>query len=77
MKTTTTWRANFRRSSVQLAAVSAVIGGIETVGYIAQAVHTTLPLWQPIMPPWAFALTSTVLGVAVAIARNIPQEGVE
>lgn len=77
MKTTTTWRSNFKRSSVQLATVTAILGGIETVGHIAQALHTTLPLWQPMLPPWAFALTSTVLGVAIAIARNIPQEGVD
>lgn len=73
----TTWRRNFRRWSTQVASVMAVLGGIEAVAQAAVAFQTTLPLWKPIMPGWAFAATSSVLGIAIVILRNIAQDGVD
>lgn len=75
MKTTTTWRRNFRRWSVQLAAALTALGGIELIGHAAQAVHTTLPLWEPILPAWAFALLTTIVSISIGVTRNLPQEG--
>lgn len=76
MRTTTTWRRNFRRWSVQASTVLAAIGGIEAIAHAAIAFQSTLPLWKPMLEPWAFATLSSVLGVAIAILRNIPQEDV-
>ena len=76
MRTTTTWRRNFRRWSVQLSTVLAAIGGIEAIAHAAIAFQTTLPLWNPLLEPWQFATLSSVLGVSIAILRNIPQKDV-
>lgn len=76
MRTTTTWRKNFSRWSVQLSTVLAAIGGFEAIAHAAISFQTTLPLWKPLLEPWAFAALSSALGVAIAILRNIPQKDV-
>ena len=73
----TTWRKNFKRWSVQLATIGTALGGLEGLAHAAQAAHSTLPLWEPLLPPEMFALVSTGLFVGIAIVRNMSQEGVE
>lgn len=77
MRKLTTWRRNFKRWSVQLATIGSALGGLEALGHAAQAAHSTLPLWKPLLPPEMFALVSTALFVGIAVVRNMSQEDVE
>ena len=51
--------------SIRLAAVSAALAAAEA----------SLPLWQGLVPDGAFAVLSSVVAIAAAIARVIRQEG--
>lgn len=57
-------KACHRLWSMRFALLAALFGALEL----------TLPLWQGIVPPSAFAALSTLCAVSAAIARVIKQE---
>ncbi|MGQ7247215.1 DUF7940 domain-containing protein [Halomonas sp. V046] len=73
--TITTWRRNFRLWSTQLFAVMTALGVLQWGPDVVASLTASLPLWKPVLPQWAFAMTQTVLGLSGVVLRNIKQRG--
>lgn len=70
---TDTWMRNFRRWSTQAFTVIAALNVLQWAPEVMGALTSSLPLWKPIMPLWAYAASQTALAVAGVVLRNIKQ----
>ncbi|MGM8931403.1 DUF7940 domain-containing protein [Salinicola halophyticus] len=41
------------------------------------ALHDVLPHWEGLLPEWAYTVLASVVGIAGAIARLVPQKAID
>lgn len=77
MRPITSWTRNFRRWSTQILTAVGALAAYQGLPDVIAAATGSLPLWEPVLPGWAFALASMGLSMLGVWARNLPQGDIE